>query len=248
MATANGCSANGFLQTGEYLAVDNRIRSRGSKALDLLLEARHYANLLGHDACDFALDFRALCSAGLSINDLRWLMCRHLLEHVKETTLAGDERRRFTPLGAMAFDRASCFTLSQAGVEFVLQPRISTSEKLPMLNGEASTRQSSDARIPTWDEQRQELRLGDKVVKRFTAPARNQQLILAAFEEEGWPTHVDDPLPPGSIDDPKRRLHDTIVSLNRHQQRALLRFAGDGKGEGIRWELVAAKGSNGLLD
>jgi len=36
--------------------------------------------------------------------------------------------------------------------------------------------------------------------------------------------------------DSKRRLHDTINSLNRNQKQSLIRFLGDGKGEGIRWE------------
>ena len=34
----------------------------------------------------------------------------------------------------------------------------------------------------------------------------------------------------------KRRLHDTIRSLNRNQKEGRLRFKGDGTGEGIVWE------------
>ena len=92
--------------------------------------------------------------------------------------------------------------------------------------------------IPKWDGQRQELRLRDIVVKQFKVPAINQERILAAFEEEGWPVLIDDPLPPHPGQDPKRRLHDTINSLNRNQKHALLRFLGDGKGEGVRWEFA----------
>lgn len=62
-----------------------------------------------------------------------------------------------------------------------------------------------------------------------------------AFEEEGWPPRIDDPLPPLAQLDPRRRLHDTIKALNRKQKRALLRFMGDGSGEGIRWEFIAAE-------
>jgi hypothetical protein len=32
-------------------------------------------------------------------------------------------------------------------------------------------------------------------------------------------------------------LHDTIKALNRKQKVCLVRFMGDGSGEGIRWEL-----------
>jgi hypothetical protein len=45
-------------------------------------------------------------------------------------------------------------------------------------------------------------------------------------------------LPPNSEQNSKRRLHDTINSLNRNQKQNLLRFTGDGSGQGIRWELV----------
>jgi hypothetical protein len=92
---------------------------------------------------------------------------------------------------------------------------------------------------PRWDYQRQELRLGDAIVKQFKVPAANQERILAAFEEEGWPVRIDDPLPPNAEQNPKRRLHDTINSLNRNQKQHLIRFTGDGSGQGIRWELVA---------
>jgi hypothetical protein len=87
--------------------------------------------------------------------------------------------------------------------------------------------------------------VGELVVKRFKAPAANQETILAAFEEEEWPPRIDDPLPPSPDLEPKRRLHDTINSLNRNQKKQLLRFFGDGSGMGIRWELVNEGESNG---
>ena len=59
-----------------------------------------------------------------------------------------------------------------------------------------------------------------------------------AFEEESWPPRIDDPLPPHPDLMPKRRLHDTIKSLNRNQKNHVIRFMGDGTGEGIRWGLV----------
>jgi hypothetical protein len=76
------------------------------------------------------------------------------------------------------------------------------------------------------------------VVKQFKSPAMNQETILTAFEEENWPPRIDDPLPPEPDLDPKRRLHATINSLNGRQKNPLIRFVGDGTGEGVRWELV----------
>lgn len=88
--------------------------------------------------------------------------------------------------------------------------------------------------VPHWDAQLRELRLGNKLVKRFRVPAANQELILNVFEEEGWPECIDDPLPPKG-DDPTRRLQATIKSLNRHQSEPLIRFHGNGEGA-VWWE------------
>jgi hypothetical protein len=91
-------------------------------------------------------------------------------------------------------------------------------------------------KVPTWDRDRQELRWGDKIVKQFKVPSPNQETILAAFAEEQWPPRIDDPLTPQLEQDPKRRLHDTINTLNRNQKNPLIRFFGDGSGQGVRWE------------
>ena len=47
-------------------------------------------------------------------------------------------------------------------------------------------------------------------------------------------------MPPDGEVHTKRRLHDTINSLNRCQKHSMIRFIGDGTGEGIRWELIRA--------
>ena len=82
------------------------------------------------------------------------------------------------------------------------------------------------------------MRVNGKLVKHFKWPALNQETILAAFEEEGWPPRIDDPLPPLPEQDPKRRLHDTIKCINRNQKHHLIHFHGDGTGEGVIWEFV----------
>ena len=43
--------------------------------------------------------------------------------------------------------------------------------------------------------------------------------------------------------EPKQRLHTTVNALNRNQKNHLIRFRGDGRGEGIRWELHAPGGN-----
>ena len=98
-----------------------------------------------------------------------------------------------------------------------------------------------DVLTPTWDPLRRQLRLGRDVVKHYKLPSPNQERILCAFEEDEWPARVDDPLPPTPTKDPKIRLHNTIKGLNRNQRLRLIRFRGDGHGEGVLWDLVEAE-------
>jgi hypothetical protein len=79
--------------------------------------------------------------------------------------------------------------------------------------------------------------LGGRIVKQFSQPAESQEIILAAFQEQDWAERVDDPLPPRSGINAKRRLHDTICNLNRHQKEASIHFFGDGTGRGVCWQL-----------
>jgi hypothetical protein len=62
--------------------------------------------------------------------------------------------------------------------------------------------------------------------------------VLNAFEEEGWPKRIDDPLRPDPDQDAKRHLHDTIRRLNRNRRAPLIHFSGDGTGEGVIWDLT----------
>lgn len=89
---------------------------------------------------------------------------------------------------------------------------------------------------PRWDRERRELLVGDVVVRPHQRPSPNQELLLAAFEEQEWPERIDDPLLRSSVDS-KRRLHDTVKSLNRSIPTRAVRFGGDGTGMGVLWTL-----------
>ncbi len=87
---------------------------------------------------------------------------------------------------------------------------------------------------PQWNKDRRELRLQDRICKRFQNKAPNQWAILDAFHEEGWPDRIDDPLPTTQGVDAKRRLNKTINALNDRLEH--IRFRGDATGEGVIWE------------
>jgi hypothetical protein len=77
-----------------------------------------------------------------------------------------------------------------------------------------------------------------RTVKQYRVPSPNQEAILTAFAEEGWPSAIDDPLPPHPEQDPKHRLRKTVEGLNANQVQPLLRFRGDGSGRRILWERI----------
>lgn len=199
-------------------------------ALQEALFQLHTAMILARDAnCDaweFAMEIDSLRRLNATCTQLRWLVCKGYIEHARETTKPDSANRTFESANALSFGSTSCFVLSEAGV------LVTSEQKEPRRETRPSR---EDFTLPIWDADRRELRYQSKVIKRYRVPSPNQLVVLAAFDEEDWRCRIDDPLPPHPEIDPKRRLHDTIKSLNRHQIEPLLRFYGDGTGEGVRW-------------
>jgi len=216
------------------------------RGLWLLLQAHDYAHDLGCDVWDFAVEISNLLASGLTHSDLRWLVRRDCVEHGHETTLAGQRGRSFQCGGDLTFSDRTCFVLTLAGTIFARKALV---EHEPSSPGEPDSPPSermpwSTSTRPQWDATRQQLRLNGTLMKEFRRPSPNQETVLAAFEEEGWPPRIDDPLPPEPHIDPKRRLQDTIKSLNRSQKKQIVRFMGDGSGQGVRWELIRGDGKD----
>jgi hypothetical protein len=222
-------------------------------ALVQLLEAYRYAQDVHRDVWDFAVEIGRLSALCLTPSDLRWLVCKGYVEHAREVTQPGEEGRAFRPAGSLTFCKRSCFVLTESGLGYVAgggihalsrnagdgtgnSPSASPTSTGP--NGQNDGRSVLANRKPVWDGEHKELRVAQWIVKRFRWRAPNQELLLAVFEEEGWPHRIDDPLPRMPEQDPRRRLHDTIKCLNRNQQNRLIRFHGDGTGEGVLWELI----------
>jgi hypothetical protein len=217
-------------------------------AIKLLVKALAFARDVGGEGwgCgdpvhqQFAIELDRLLKVGLSECDLRWLIRRGYVEHHLELTSSGEAERTFAKGGAR-FHHNSCFVISAAGAEAYLSwPGAPESPiNMPTLWQGSDRRDGTKAGVaherPHWDGVERRLMYGDKLVKEFRVPAPNQETILAAFEEEGWPRRIDDPLPPEPGIDPKRRLHDTLSSLNRCQRHNILQFLGDGAGIGVRW-------------
>jgi hypothetical protein len=141
---------------------------------------------------------------------------------------------------------------SENGASSLYVPNSASQLPKPHVIGAAETLSASPARgkiisihgkelpegiKPVWDGRTRALRIGEVMIKQFRVPAKNQERILAAFEEEAWPDVIDDPLPMKAEIVPKRRLNNVIVRLNGGQIVPLLRFHGIGNGEAIGWHL-----------
>ncbi len=211
-------------------------------ARGLLSEAAHLANELACDHWEFAVEIWILFDLGLSPSDIRALVCLGALLHRYETTTAGASCRSFSPPRAARLTKQSCFVLNEDAHWPELVPDSSdgrvgsrAAAKGPPLRLRST---ESSALKPYWNSMRRELMLDGRVIKAFRRPAPNQQIILQVFEEEGWPDRIADPLPMQPGHSPKRRLHETIQSLNDGQSLPLIIFHGDGTGEGVLWERV----------
>jgi hypothetical protein len=229
-------------------SVERRIR----RAFSLFADGMYFSTDLNCSVWEFAVTIKELRDAGLSDNDIRWLIRKCFVEHAVEVTQAGDDARSFRPSSGCILSDRACFVWTETARALAFADRDATIGRSNAQNGHSEVTNGHYAPIvavpikanlvtvPTWDYDRQELRWGEYVVKQFKVPSPNQETILAAFEEEHWPPRIDDPLSPRLNQEPKRRLHDTITTLNRNQKHPLIRFLGDGSGEGVRWEPVGS--------
>lgn len=228
--------------------------------VELLYRAWQYAMRLDRDVWDFAVEWPELQRLGLATCDARWLLAAGYVDHAIEVDRSGDEPRKFRSARENELCGRSCFVLSECGLELFADasrppegptdppPDADETGSAPEDPAETPPERDPDPPsdgMPTWDGERKELRMGGILVKRFRWPAPNQETILTVFEEEGWPPRIDDPLPPAPDVEPKRRLHDTIKCLNRNQDHRVLRFRGDGTGEGVVWDATGYAGDAG---
>jgi hypothetical protein len=234
-----------LLGFAEKIVIDPQTLN-GDRSLRSALVQLAHAYACAHDAqCsiwEFAVEIESLIAEGLTTSDLRWLLKMGYVEHAYEVTRARDAARRFQPCRNLAFTKRTCFVLTETGVRLAAtqdpQP-----PSFPPNQPTAANRMPGDnidrvQCVPSWDHDRRVLRMDGCIVKQFKVPSPSQEAILTAFEEEGWPAAIDDPLSPQAEQDQKRRLRNTIQSLNANQKSSLLRFRGDGSGERILWELM----------
>lgn len=216
------------------------------EGLRLLRKANTYALDVGSDRWEFAVEVQQFYHLNLSNNDLRWMIAKGLAEHRQELSTCQDEGRTFANHGCMTFSATSALVITELGRALVsrLDPLVQERAACESMDHGVHSALSmpsaeTSAEIkPTWDAERRELRVRGELVKWFRVPAASQETVLAAFEEESWPPYIDDPLPTVKDSVPKQRLRNAIKRLNENQKNRLIRFHGNGEGEGIGWTLI----------
>jgi hypothetical protein len=198
--------------------------SRTEDVIRVLWEAQRAAGA-GDDVWQLAIELPALQRKGVTRVEMRQLVRCGLVHHAVEVTSARCRRRRFQRVSNLSIPEGSCFILSPAGVELAQRMGAGADPAAPAPGPNAT---------PHWDGR--VLRYGDRVVKRFRVPAEDQKLILDAFQEEGWPPHIDDPLPQRPSIDAPARLRGAVYRLNHRQCNPLLLFESDGTGQGVSWQ------------
>ena len=91
---------------------------------------------------------------------------------------------------------------------------------------------------PLWDRDRGVLWWAGVVVKRVRPDGANQRAVLDAFQAQGWPAFVADPLTHCRGIRVKTRLRQTIRSLNE-RLAGPFRFRAGGPLRGVLWEADA---------
>ena len=207
-------------------------------ALSELLQDHSYALDLSQNVWEFATEIRRLQDFGITSNDLRWMIGRGWMQHAIEHCPPKDDCRSFHKHGCIEFCMDSCFVLTPEGVTAAREARNTECRLVAAIGQENPVSAPEEGAKPHWDSARNRLYFGRILVKAFRVPSPNQTTVLSAFEEEHWPSRIDDPLPYSRDVSRKERLRYTLKSLNKHQKVPMLHFSGDGSGDGVLWETV----------
>lgn len=174
---------------------------------------------------DFLMD-----TTSLTPTDLKTLQSHGLILHAREIPGQSGVERQFRPIDSVELLGNDCFVLSSSAFD-----KFSLFDASSVDPGVLKDR-------PIWRSDTRELWFQDEVVLRIHREAPNQFAILAAFEEEGWPIQIDDPIPGGSPVDSANRRHDAVKRLNRNIRIPKIKFRDHVSREAVSWTIWPQKG------
>jgi hypothetical protein len=206
-------------------------------AFGVLLEGYDYAHDLKASPWEFAVEATTLLAQGCTPNTLRWLVLRGYVEQ----TARGPKRRRRKRQPHLAeprtFAEGTCYVLTALGASIARgdTPRAPCTEPLAR-NSQRRSKEEGDT--PVWDSATGELRFLSCLVRRFRNAASDQRAVLDAFQRQGWPERVKDPLPHSGEEglNVKKRLRDTVKNLNRDHEAPGMHFYATDAGRAVGWK------------
>lgn len=155
-----------------------------------------------------------LIAAGMAEKTIEEWVDSGRFRHAVETTGGLATRRTFDTRLAQPIGPRSHVLLTDKGKDHV-RSRLGSKTKIDHPQGDGG---------PRWSRAEGVLFVGKVIVKKFRHPGENQYLILDAFEEEGWPREIDNPIAAGNGVDERTRLKEAVHSLNRNQLASLVKF------------------------
>lgn len=109
-------------------------------------------------------------------------------------------------------------------------------EESDAVGSRIGTRRHRDPK-PSWQKGLGILRYRGEIVREVKPDATNVRLILDAFETDGWPDEIFDPLPVTEAKDRRRRAVETL-----NKDLRLIRFRSTGHGKRIAWAPIDEDG------
>jgi hypothetical protein len=200
-----------------------------------LLGARREAEKKGLPPRHHPVSLESFRTQGIEDVFLAWLLYQGHVEHLRLPARRRGGRTSPYPVASTVLDAESAFVLTPEGAAFAsslpARPRRAIEDAFPT----DWERVRLGGLVPRYEAGERVFRWGKHILKRFRQPASNQEIVLMAAEELGWPKWFDDPLPVAPRLNSKVRLHETIKALNRNQCPHLIHFKGDGTGTRVGW-------------
>ena len=171
-------------RTAKKSGIAELIVQRGRGALMLLLEAYDCARDVNRSVWDFAVEIDALREAGLTTSGLRWLVCKVFAEHACELPPPDQLGRLFrAERGGLIFEKETCFVLTEAGARFARKAAGQRSHAGRSAGPKRAAQRNHRGQrlVPKWDRDRQELRVGNRLV--MTDPTYFYELARVEIHE-----------------------------------------------------------------
>jgi hypothetical protein len=212
----------------------------GRRALLLLSEEYATVQRQQADPWQYALELPQLLRHLSDIPVLQALFMHGLIAHRIEKRRLRGQRRFADPPLPFSFSKRSCFSLTPAGVDFVERKLASGRALASAKPGVTELAEADLARIkPTFSkcqDGHRQLKVLNHLLIDFKHLAPQQEDYLQVWQDQLWSPLVPNPYAgkPGAR--AKKRQHDALDHLNRHQALPLLWFRGDGTGLNATWE------------